>query len=171
MVSVLLLTFTLLSMAFTSQSSSDTPLTAGLSDKKNSGLKHKETVSNEKAETETVELTAAEKDLLSRLVHAEAKGEPFEGKVAVASVVLNRMEAKQFPDSVSEVVYEENQFSPVSNGSIRRPADQESKRAVEEALEEPNSDALYFFNPDLTDDKWIRTREVTKKIGGHHFAI
>ncbi|PLS17122.1 cell wall hydrolase [Bacillus sp. M6-12] len=171
LLSVFMFTLVLLSMAFTSQSSSHLQETAGYNDKKSSGLTHKEKIPAKRAKTETMHITASEKDLLSRLVHAEAKGEPFEGKVAVASVVLNRMEAKQFPDSVSDVVYEKNQFSPVSNGSIRKPADEESKRAVDEALEDPNSDALYFFNPDLTDDRWIRTRKVTEIIGDHHFAI
>jgi len=51
--------------------------------------------------------------LLAHLVHAEAKGEPFAGKVAVAKVVLNRGDHKKFPDTVKGVIYEKNAFSPV----------------------------------------------------------
>jgi N-acetylmuramoyl-L-alanine amidase len=110
--------------------------------------------------------------LLARLVHAEAKGEPYEGKVAVAEVVLNRVEHEQFPDTVKEVIYQKNAFEPVQNGAIQEPADSEAIEAVEDALEnENNIDCLYFFNPDTATSDWIFTRDVVKTIGNHSFAI
>ncbi|MBA9027660.1 MULTISPECIES: cell wall hydrolase [Bacillaceae] len=114
-----------------------------------------------------------DKELLSRLVHAEAKGEPYEGKVAVAAVVLNRVHDDAFPDTISKVIYQNNQFSPVDDGSIRQPADEDSKKAVNEALaiQGYTYDQLYFYNPSISDSKWMRTLKVTKIIGGHHFAI
>src|SRR5690606_39702059 len=51
------------------------------------------------------DFTDAEIDLLARIVRAEAQGEPFEGKVAVAAVVLNRLERPQYPDTLREVIY------------------------------------------------------------------
>ncbi|MCA1319531.1 cell wall hydrolase [Bacillus tianshenii] len=118
-----------------------------------------------------------EKDLLARLVHAESKGEPYEGKVAVATVVLNRVDSDIFPDSIKEVVTETSaggvyQFSPVKNGEINKKADEEAIKAVEEAIafRGDGNDSLYFFNPDKTSDEWIRTRTVTKTIGNHVFA-
>ncbi|WP_226681550.1 cell wall hydrolase [Sutcliffiella horikoshii] len=118
-----------------------------------------------------------EKELLARLVHAESKGEPYEGKVAVATVVLNRVDNEQFPDSIKEVVYETTpggiyQFSPVGNGQIDKAADEEALKAVEEAIafRGDGNNSLYFFNPDKTSDEWIRTRKVTKTIGNHVFA-
>lgn len=72
------------------------------------------------ASDESAKLTNNEKNLLARLVHAEAKGEPYAGKVAVADVVLNRVENKQFPDSVESVIYQKNAFQPVQNGSIQK---------------------------------------------------
>ncbi|MCY8268734.1 cell wall hydrolase, partial [Bacillus haynesii] len=90
----------------------------------------------EEVEEETTDLTQKEKDLLSRLVHAEAKGESFEGKVAVANVVLNRVEDGRFPDSVKSVIYQRNAFEPVLNGSIEKKADRESVDAVEEAVDQ-----------------------------------
>ncbi|MCY8001416.1 cell wall hydrolase [Bacillus haynesii] len=127
----------------------------------------------EEVEEETTDLTHKEKDLLSRLVHAEAKGESFEGKVAVANVVLNRVEDGRFPDSVKSVIYQRNAFEPVLNGSIEKKADRESVEAVKEAVDQnkKETDALFFYNPDIASDDWIKTRKVVKRIGNHVFAI
>jgi N-acetylmuramoyl-L-alanine amidase len=118
-----------------------------------------------------------EKELLARIVHAESKGEPYAGKVAVATVILNRVDNDIFPDSIKEVVYETSpggiyQFSPVANGEINKPADKESIKAAEEALafRGDGNNSLYFYNPAKTNDQWIRTRTVTKTIGNHVFA-
>jgi N-acetylmuramoyl-L-alanine amidase len=117
-------------------------------------------------------ITPKEKDLLARLVHAEAKGEPFEGKVAVASVVLNRVEHKDFPDSVEKVIKQENQFQPVDNGSIKEPAGEMDKKAVNVALalEGKDNGSLYFYNPEIAENDWQKTRTVTDVIGNHHFS-
>jgi N-acetylmuramoyl-L-alanine amidase len=114
-----------------------------------------------------------DKNLLARLVHAEAKGEPYDGKVAVATVVLNRVEHKQFPDTIKDVIYEKNAFEPVMNGSIDEPADKEAYKAVQEALTDQGNDdeLLYFYNPETATSDWILTRDVVKTIGNHAFAI
>ncbi|MEH6942519.1 cell wall hydrolase [Bacillus sp. JJ722] len=118
-------------------------------------------------------LTSQEKDLMARLVHAEAKGEPYNGKVAVADVVLNRVESDKFPDSVEQVINAKGQFSPVANGSINKPASKESKKAVNEAiaLQEEGTEATFFYNPTKTNDQWIKSLPVIEKIGNHNFAI
>ncbi|MBM6619548.1 cell wall hydrolase [Bacillus suaedaesalsae] len=120
-----------------------------------------------------IDMTTDEKQLLARLVHAEAEGEPYAGKVAVAEVVLNRVEHEQFPDTVKEVIYEKNAFEPVQNNSIQQPADQEAVEAVDEALQKEDkvNDALFFYNPKTAESDWIRDRKVIKKIGNHAFAI
>ncbi|MDQ0247371.1 N-acetylmuramoyl-L-alanine amidase [Bacillus fengqiuensis] len=122
-------------------------------------------------------VSAEDKDLLSRLVEAEAKGEPYQGKVAVAMVVLNRVVSPEFPDSIHDVIYQqlENggyQFTPVGNGAIDQPASDESKRAVNEALasQNPANDALYFYNPEIATNDWVKTQQVTAIIGNHVFA-
>ncbi|WP_246941747.1 cell wall hydrolase [Bacillus pinisoli] len=129
-------------------------------------------LNEEEARNQDILVSDEEKKLLARLVSAEAKGEPYKGKVAVAEVVLNRVEHEQFPDSIKEVIYEENQFEPVRNNSIQQPAGQEAIKAVEEALheQENQTEALYFYNPDTASDNWIRDREVITKIGNHVFA-
>ncbi|WP_078555214.1 cell wall hydrolase [Bacillus alkalicellulosilyticus] len=122
-------------------------------------------------------LSASERDLLARLVRAEAEGEPYAGKVAVATVVLNRVDNRQFPNTVRSVINEVTPtghyaFSPVANGAINRPADRDSIRAVNEALafRGQGSGSLYFYNPRTATNQWITTRTVTVRIGNHVFA-
>ncbi|KOO50521.1 cell wall hydrolase [Priestia koreensis] len=114
-----------------------------------------------------------EKELLARLVEAEAKGEPHAGKVAVATVVLNRVDSSDFPNSISEVINQPGAFSPVSNGAINQPASDDSKRAVDEAFANrgaTQNGALFFYNPQTAQDEWIKSRQVTAVIGNHVFA-
>ncbi|MGE8081681.1 cell wall hydrolase [Peribacillus loiseleuriae] len=131
--------------------------------------------SSQPAQSSTI--SVEEKDLLSRLVEAEASGEPYQGKVAVAIVVLNRLASPEFPNSVHDVIYQPltkggYEFSPVGNGAINQPASEESKRAVNEALSKPNhvNDALFFYNPKIADNHWVGTQQVTAVIGNHVFA-
>ncbi len=121
-------------------------------------------------------VTAAEKDLMARLVHAEAVGEPYAGKVAVATVILNRVASPEFPNSIRGVIYQISNghyaFTPVANGSINKPADEASKRAVNEALafRGQGNGSLFFYNPKTAVSSWITSREVTVTIGNHRFA-
>ncbi|MDP4552776.1 cell wall hydrolase [Alkalihalobacillus macyae] len=112
-----------------------------------------------------------EKDLLSRLVEAEAKGESYAGKVAVATVVLNRVQSDLFPDSLHGVIHDGIQFSPVLNGTIKQPASEESVKAVHEALAYQGYDreSLYFYNPDKAQSSYLSSKEVTTRIGNHVF--
>ncbi len=115
---------------------------------------------------------------LARLVEAEAGSQPFEGKVAVANVVLNRLKSNWFPDSVKGVIFQYvngvPQFSPVANGSIYREPTKDSIKAAKEALKGRlviSNKVLYFYNPVLVgSNNWIRTRDIEKRIGGHVFA-
>jgi N-acetylmuramoyl-L-alanine amidase len=118
-------------------------------------------------------MNESDKELLARLVHAEAKGEPYRGKVAVAGVVLNRLDSGEFPDSVRDVIYQKNQFSPVGDGSINKAAGKDAVRAVNEAIaiHGYTNDALYFWNPSISDSEWMKKLDCIKIIGGHHFAI
>jgi N-acetylmuramoyl-L-alanine amidase len=134
-----------------------------------------ETVAPEAA-VPAVSITNEEKDLFARLVEAEAKGESYEGKVAVATVVLNRVDSPEFPNTVTEVINEvvgdAYAFSPVQNGEINKSASDEAIQAVEEALtrQDTLNDSVYFYNPEIATDTWITTREVVKTVGNHVFA-
>lgn len=139
---------------------------------KNSTNKNTTTVTEQpKVSADTSGVTASEKDLLARLVRAEAESEPYAGKVAVATVVLNRVDSNQFPNTISGVIYQKGQFSPVSNGSINRPATAEDRRAVEEAIafRGQGSDSLFFYNPDIATSRWLDSRPTTAVIGNHVF--
>jgi len=122
-------------------------------------------------------ISAADRELLAQLVRAEAEGEPYAGKVAVATVVLNRVDSHLFPNTVRGVIYEVSPgghyaFSPVQNGRINRAADADSRRAVTEALafRGQGSGSLYFYNPRTSTSQWITTRPITVRIGNHVFA-
>lgn len=110
--------------------------------------------------------------LLAKLVSAEAKGEPYKGQVAVAAVVLNRVQSASFPNSIPDVIYEPGAFSPVANGEIWKEPVSSAVRAANEALNgtDPAYGALFFFNPAKTNNKYIWSRPQIIKIGQHIFA-
>jgi N-acetylmuramoyl-L-alanine amidase len=114
----------------------------------------------------------SDKDLLARLVSAEAKGEPYEGQVAVAAVILNRMRDSRFPHTLQGVVYQKDAFEPVSNGTIYQPPTASAVKATEDALNgwDPSYGALYFWNPATASSPWIWSRTITLRIGHHVFG-
>lgn len=116
---------------------------------------------------------SADHRLLARLVYAEARGEPYKGKVAVAAVALNRVGSASFPNTLSGVVYQSGAFSCVSNGSINNTPDSECIRAALDALNgwDPSGGCLYFYNAKTAEDKWIFSRTVQTVIGNHSFAV
>ena len=117
-------------------------------------------------------LSASDKDLMARLVRAEAQGEPYAGKVAVATVILNRVSSPDFPNTVSAVINQSGQFEPVSNGTIKQAADADSIRATNEAIANRGQGAgsLFFYNPKTSSNTWITHRPVTIVIANHTFA-
>jgi len=130
--------------------------------------------SSQPLKADTIRITPYERDLLERLVEAEAGGEPYEGKLAVVAVVINRLNSKEFPNTIHGVIYQKNQFSPVVNGSINCKASAESKRAVRQVVDEGyrsfSPEVVYFLNPDIATSKWIiNNRTFVKAIGNHHF--
>lgn len=119
--------------------------------------------------------STAELELLARLVQAEAGGESFTGKVAVAATVLNRVQSPIYPNTISGVIYQVAygfQYCSVRKGMINRPAGEDARRAVQEALQgnDPTGGALSFFNPAQATNIWIRTRPVHARIGNHVFV-
>ncbi len=111
--------------------------------------------------------------LLARLVHGEARGEPYLGKVAVAAVVLNRVKSAYFPNTISGVVYQQGAFDAVKDGQINLAPDSESIRAAKDALNgwDPTGGCLYYYNPATATSAWIWTRDIQLSIGEHNFAI
>jgi len=112
-------------------------------------------------------------ELLARLIHGEARGESYTGKVAVAAVVLNRVESPRFPNTLSGVIYQKHAFTAVSDGQIHLTPDESAYRAARDALNgwDPTGGALYYYNPAKTTDDWIYSRTVVAVIGNHRFAV
>lgn len=111
--------------------------------------------------------------LLARLVHGEARGEPYLGKVAVAAVVLNRVRSASFPNTISGVIYQAGAFDCVADGQINLTPDSESIRAARDAMNgwDPSGGCLYYYNPVTATSSWIWTREIRLVIGNHNFAV
>ena len=112
-------------------------------------------------------------NLLAKVISAEARGESYEGQVAVGAVILNRVAHPSFPDTISGVVYQNGAFSCVNDSNWYQPVADSAKRAAQDALNgwDPSGGAVYYYNPAKTNDKWIRTRTVVKVIGNHYFCI
>lgn len=129
--------------------------------------------SSSKAASSSSTIISADHRLLAKLVYAEARGEPYKGQVAVAAVVLNRVRSASFPNTVSGVVYQQNAFTCVNNGSINSTPDSSCIRAALDALNgwDPTGGCLYYYNPKTAVDGWIRTRTVKTVIGNHSFAV
>ncbi len=123
-------------------------------------------------EEKRYEPDSREMELLARAVYSEARGEPMQGQVAVAAVILNRLEDGQFPDSISGVIFQPRAFTAVADGQFWYTPNQRSYEAVEEALkgEDPSDGALYYYNPATATSRWIFGRPVIKRIGRHLFA-
>lgn len=129
--------------------------------------------SNAKAASSSANIVSADHRLLSKLVYAEARGEPYKGQVAVAAVVLNRVRSASFPNTISGVIYQKNAFTCVNNGSINNTPDSSCIRAALDALNgwDPTGGCLYYYNPKTAVDNWIRTRTTKTVIGRHEFAL
>lgn len=143
----------------------------------NQVLKLKGSISNTSAEVAN-RGSQRNEDLywLSRIIHAEAQGEPYEGKVAVGNVIINRVNNPKFPNTVKGVVFDKQdgytQFSPVIDGTIYNTPDAESIKAATDVLNgaRPVGNALYFLNPRKSTNFWIiENRQYLKTIGLHDF--
>jgi len=110
--------------------------------------------------------------LLSNAVYGESRGEPYEGQVAVAAVILNRVEHADFPDTVGGVIFQPGAFTAVDDGQIWLEPNDRATEAVVDAINgwDPSENAIYYFNPITATSKWIWSRPQIKKIGLHIFC-
>lgn len=112
-------------------------------------------------------------ELLAKVISAEARGESYEGQVAVGAVILNRVAHPSFPDTLSGVIYQKDAFSCVNDSNWYQPVSETSKRAAQDALNgwDPTGGAIYYFNPSKTSDSFMHSRPVIKVIGNHSFCM
>ena len=126
---------------------------------------------NAKAQTAR---SASDVQLIARAVNGEARGEPYEGQVAVAAVILNRVKHSSFPNSISGVIYQPGAFTAVSDGQINVAIAEGSTvyKACQDAMNgwDPTGGAIYYFNPDTATSSWIWSRTFIKQIGKHRFC-
>lgn len=123
--------------------------------------------------------TYSQEDLywLSRLVEAEAAGESFEGKIAVANTVINRKNSTDFPSTIKEIIFDTNfgiQYTPAANGAIYNTPSQESVNAALKALQGYNNvgNSIYFVNPTIATTTWIQdNRTYYTTIENHEFYL
>ncbi len=112
--------------------------------------------------------------LMARAINGEARGEPYEGQVAVGAVILNRVKSSNFPNTIAGVIYEPGAFTAVSDGQINVPIEENSTvfKAAQDALNgwDPTGGAIYYFNPDTATNSWIWSRPLIKTIGKHRFC-
>lgn len=111
--------------------------------------------------------------LMARAVYGEARGESYTGQVAIAAVILNRMESPDFPNTVKGVIFQPWAFTAVNDGQFWLTPDATAIRAVRDAINgyDPTGGALYYWNPVTATNKWIWSRPIIKQIGKHVFAL
>jgi hypothetical protein len=110
--------------------------------------------------------------LLAQVIEGEAADEPYQGKVAVGAVILNRTESADFPNTIPGVIYELDAFESVTNGQYQRSLSPDSLNAAVDALNgsDPTGGALYFWNPATSSSPWVWSRPIVTQIGRHVFA-
>lgn len=111
--------------------------------------------------------------LLAKCVHAEARGEPYVGQVAVAAVILNRVKSPNFPNTISGVIYQPWAFTAVNDGQINLEPNQSAYNAATDAMNgwDPTYGCIYYYNPTTATSQWIFSRQTVVTIGKHVFAI
>ncbi|MBH5317725.1 cell wall hydrolase [Paenibacillus sp. GSMTC-2017] len=136
---------------------------------KNNGLEGSTTW----AALEKASVSRDELDMLAKIIHGEARGESYEGKVAVGAVIMNRVASSGFPDTVEAVIYSPRAFTAIDDGQYNLKPDPIAYEAALEAIQgyDPTNGALYYFNPDIATSSWIWTRKQVGKIGSHIFAV
>ena len=118
--------------------------------------------------------SASDLQLMARAINGEARGEPYEGQVAVGAVILNRVKSSQFPNTIAGVIYQSGAFTAVADGQINQPIAENSTvyKAAQDAMNgwDPTGGCIYYFNPNTATNKWIWSRPVVKTIGKHRFC-
>ena len=124
--------------------------------------------------TATAQMSSSDTQLLARAVNGEAREEPYEGQVAVAAVILNRVRHSSFPNTISGVIYQPGAFTAVSDGQINVPISENSTvyKACRDAMNgwDPSGGAIYYFNPNTATNSWIWSRPLIVQIGKHRFC-
>lgn len=111
-------------------------------------------------------------EILARAIYGEARGEIYEGQVAVGAVIVNRLKTVGFPKTIRDIVFQPGAFTAVDDGQINLVPDETAYKAAQDAMDgvDPSLGAIYYWNPDTATSNWIWTRPIIKQIGNHVFA-
>lgn len=111
-------------------------------------------------------------NLLAKCVYAESRGEPYAGQVAIAAVILNRVESPDFPNTIAGVIYQPWAFSVVNDGQINLTPNQTAYNAARDALNgwDPTYGCTFYYNPATATSQWIFQKPVAVRIGNHAFC-
>ena len=111
--------------------------------------------------------------LLAKLVHSEARGESYTGQVAVAAVVLNRVDDSRFPNTIAGVIYQPWAFTAINDGQFNLEPNQTAYQAARDAMNgwDPTYGAVYYYNPRTATSAWIRSTKTVTVIGQHVFSV
>lgn len=111
-------------------------------------------------------------EMMARVIHGEARGESYGGKVAVAAVILNRKDSPHFPNTIRDVIFQRNAFTAVHDGQYHLTPGNDAYKAAIHALKghDPTNGSTYYYNPRIATNKWIFSRQTTGEIGNHVFA-
>jgi N-acetylmuramoyl-L-alanine amidase len=112
-------------------------------------------------------------NLLARMISAEGRGEPYEGQVAIGAVIMNRVRHPSYPDTLAGVLYQDGAFTALVDGQFNEPISESAFSAARDAINgwDPTGGAIFYFNPDKTTNRWMRTRPVVAQIGDHLFMV
>ncbi|MCD8095623.1 MAG: spore cortex-lytic enzyme [Ruminococcus sp.] len=118
------------------------------------------------------EATESNVYLLTRIISAEARGEPYTGQVAVGAVILNRIEHPSFPDTLSGVIYQNGAFTAIVDGQFDEPIAESAYSAARDALNgwDPTGGCVYYYNPDKTSNSFMWSLPTIMTIGNHRFS-
>ncbi len=116
--------------------------------------------------------SSSDLNLLARAVYGEGRGEPYEGQVAIAAVILNRVEDSRFPKTVAGVVYQAGAFDVVADGQINLSPNNTAYQAARDAMNgwDPTYGCVYYYNPRTATNQWIKSLPISVRIGKHVFS-
>ncbi len=116
--------------------------------------------------------SSSDLNLLARAVYGEGRGEPYEGQVAIAAVILNRVADSRFPKTIAGVIYQSGAFDVVADGQINLSPNTTAYQAARDALNgwDPTYGCVYYYNPSTATNKWIKTLPISVRIGKHVFS-
>lgn len=117
---------------------------------------------------------ASDVQLMARAINGEARGECYEGQVAVGAVIMNRVKHSDFPNTIAGVIYQPGAFTAVSDGQINEPIAENSSvvKAAQDAINgwDPTNGCIFYFNPNTATNSWIWSKTIVKTIGKHNFC-